>query len=207
MTYLYEPRPNSNTVSPDNNVSLEPISSLMQGIIPRPLASCDLHKNSNDNTAIAREKPDEELSEIPKDLPLVLRRSQRSSKPSTWLQKSLEYLNRPIANNIESENWIPITFKETIRKLDLWWEPMTTEIGMLKARDVYKVIPRPMGQTVVRSKWVYAIKQKDDKELERWKARTVAKEFTQVIGEDYEETYASVARLESVYLICAIAAS
>jgi len=36
--------------------------------------------------------------------------------------------------------------------------------------------------------------------------RTVAKGFTQVIGEDYEETYASVACLESVHLLCAIAA-
>jgi len=35
----------------------------------------------------------------------------------------------------------------------------------------------------------------------------VAKGFTQVIGEDYEETYASVACLESVRLLCAIAAS
>jgi len=35
----------------------------------------------------------------------------------------------------------------------------------------------------------------------------VAKGFTQVIGEDYEETYASVARLKSVWLLCAIAAS
>ena len=35
----------------------------------------------------------------------------------------------------------------------------------------------------------------------------MAKGFTQVIGEDYEETYASVACLESVRLLCAIAAS
>jgi len=35
----------------------------------------------------------------------------------------------------------------------------------------------------------------------------MAKGFTQVIGEDYEETYASVARLESVCLVCAIAVS
>jgi len=101
-------------------VSPEPIPSLIQGIAPRPLASCDLHKDSNDDTAIARKKKlDEELSEIPKDLPLILRRSQRSTKPSTRLQESLEYLNRPIANNIESKNWIPRTFKETIRRLDL----------------------------------------------------------------------------------------
>ena len=43
--------------------------------------------------------------------------------------------------------------------------------------------------------------------LERRKARTVAKGFTQVIGEDYNETYTSVACLESVCLVCAIAAS
>jgi len=35
----------------------------------------------------------------------------------------------------------------------------------------------------------------------------VAKGFTQVIGEDYDKTYASVAHLESVQLLCAIAAS
>jgi len=35
----------------------------------------------------------------------------------------------------------------------------------------------------------------------------VAKGFAQVIGKDYEETYASVARLESVRLLCAIAIS
>jgi len=33
----------------------------------------------------------------------------------------------------------------------------------------------------------------------------VAKGFTQILGEDYDETYASVARLESVRLVCAIA--
>jgi len=51
------------------------------------------------------------------------------------------------------------------------------------------------------------VKWKEDGGLERRKARTVAKGYTQVIGEDYEETYASVAQLESVQLVCAIVAS
>jgi len=78
---------------------------------------------------------------------------------------------------------------------------------MLKARDIYEVILRPIGQNIVRSKWVYAIKWKDDKELERQKAKTIVKGFTQVIGEDYEETYVFVTQLESVHFICAIVAS
>jgi len=43
--------------------------------------------------------------------------------------------------------------------------------------------------------------------VEKHKARTVAKGFTQVLGEDYDKTYASVAQLESVCLVCAIAAT
>ena len=60
---------------------------------------------------------------------------------------------------------------------------------------------------MVGSKWVYVIKWKEDGGLERQKTRTVAKGFTQVIGEDYEETYTSISHLESICLVCAIAAS
>ena len=116
-------------------------------------------------------------------------------------------MNRPIVNHILDDNWILRTFKEVMRRPDLWQEPMATKIAMLKAREVFEVVLRPEGQNVVGSKWVYVIKQKGDGRLERQKARTVAKGFTQVIGEDYEETYASVAYLESVCLVYTIAAS
>lgn len=51
------------------------------------------------------------------------------------------------------------------------------------------------------------MKWRDDGTVDRQKARTVAKGFTQVLGEDYDKTYASVAQLESVRLVCAIAVS
>jgi len=68
-------------------------------------------------------------------------------------------------------------------------------------------VPRPSGKNVVGSKWVFAVKWNEKGEIEKRKARTVAKGYTQMIGEDYDEIYASVARLESVLLVCAIAAS
>jgi len=55
-------------------------------------------------------------------------------------------------------------------------------------------------------KWVFAVKWTEDRGLEKQKAQTIAKGFTQVIGEDYRETYASVAQLESIHLVCAIVA-
>ena len=53
---------------------------------------------------------------------------------------------------------------------------------------------------------MYTVKWKENREVEKQKARMVAKGFTQVIEKDYEETYASVARLKSVQLLYAIAA-
>ena len=118
-----------------------------------------------------------------------------------------EYLNRLIAYTIDTDTWIPKTYNEVMKHPDLWWEPMVKEYKMLKQRGVYEIVPRPLGKNVVGSKWVYAIKWGDNSKLERRKARMVAKGFTQVIEEDYEETYASVARLELVRLVCALAAS
>lgn len=40
--------------------------------------------------------------------------------------------------------------------------------------------------------------------MDKIKACIVAKSFTQILGEDYNEIYISIARLESVQLICAI---
>jgi len=60
---------------------------------------------------------------------------------------------------------------------------------------------------VVKSKWVYANKYNNEGHIVARKAQLVVKGFMQILGEDYDETYASVVRLESVWLVCAIAAS
>jgi len=35
---------------------------------------------------------------------------------------------------------------------------MATKIAMLKAREVYEVVLRPVGRNIVESKWVYVVK-------------------------------------------------
>ena len=84
---------------------------------------------------------------------------------------------------------------------------MLKELAIMKEKEVFRTVPRPVGKNVVKSKWVYANKYNDKGHIVARKARLVAKGFTQILGEDYNETYASVARLESVRLVCAIAAS
>ena len=110
-------------------------------------------------------------------------------------------------NKVDLESWIHTTYRDAIKQADLWLDPMTKKYNMLREREVFEVVPRPSNRNVIGSKWVFAIKWNEDGTIERRKARMVAKGYTQVIGENYEETYASVARLESVWLVCAIAAA
>ena len=64
----------------------------------------------------------------------------------------------------------------------------------------------PFGQSVVNCRWVYKIKIKTDGFVEWYKARLIAKGFTQEYGIDYVEIFASVACLISVKCLIAMAA-
>ena len=64
--------------------------------------------------------------------------------------------------------------------------------------DVWDIVPRLEGKFVVTSKWIYKIKHVADGRIEKYKARFVARGFSQKEGIDYEETFAPVARYTSI---------
>jgi hypothetical protein len=70
---------------------------------------------------------------------------------------------------------------------------------------VWSLVPRPK-QNVVGTKWVFRNKQDEHGVVTRNKARLVAKGYAQVTGLDFEETFAPVARLESIRILLACAA-
>ena len=72
--------------------------------------------------------------------------------------------------------------------------------------DVWDVVQRLDGKSVVTSKWIYKIKHATDGSIEKYKARFVAHGFSQKEGIDYEETFAPVARYTSIRSVLALAA-
>jgi hypothetical protein len=70
---------------------------------------------------------------------------------------------------------------------------------------VYEIVPHPKGRKVVGSKWVFRIKRGPDREIQKYKARVVAQDFTQIEGVDYDKTFTPVAKLSSLRAILAIA--
>jgi hypothetical protein len=56
------------------------------------------------------------------------------------------------------------------------------------------------------TKWMFHNKQDEYEVVTRNKARLVAKGYAQVIGLDFEETFAPIARLESIRILLAYVA-
>jgi hypothetical protein len=68
--------------------------------------------------------------------------------------------------------------------------------------NTWKIVPRPRDKPIIKRKWIFKVKHNASGAVERYKARLVARGFSQTKGIDYEETFAPVVRHETLrYLI------
>jgi hypothetical protein len=91
--------------------------------------------------------------------------------------------------------------EDALRDLD-WVLAMQEELNNFTRNEVWHLVPRP-NQNVVGTEWVFRNKQDEHGVVTRNKARLVAKGYSQVKGLDFGETYAPVARLESIRILLA----
>ncbi|GJS49285.1 retrovirus-related pol polyprotein from transposon TNT 1-94 [Tanacetum coccineum] len=78
-------------------------------------------------------------------------------------------------------------------------------IKSVRSNDVLELVPQPKNMTIIGTKWVFRNKLDENGVVSRNKARLVAQDYNQQEGIDYDETYTSIARLESIRILLAYA--
>ena len=79
-----------------------------------------------------------------------------------------------------------------------WKAAIQEELTSLQANETWVEEVPPEGVNLVSAKWVFTIKVKLSREIERFKARLVARGFSQVLGEDYFETFSPTVRMDTL---------
>jgi hypothetical protein len=87
-----------------------------------------------------------------------------------------------------------------------WEMAMQEEYDSFVVNNIWSLVPLPNGTKPISCKWVFTIKHGVDGEIERYKARLVARGFTQTFGVDYNEIFAFIAKFVLMRCILVVAA-
>ena len=84
---------------------------------------------------------------------------------------------------------------------------MKAELDAMEMNHTWTVTPLPPSKHSIGCKWIFKIKYRSDGSIERHKARLVAKAYTQQEGNDFLDTFSHVAKLVTINVLLALAAS
>ena len=98
---------------------------------------------------------------------------------------------------------IPNNVQEALKD-PKWREAMNEEMKSLQKNSTWEVVDFPEGKIPVGCRWVFTIKYKDDGTIKWFKSRLVAKGYTQTYGIDYMETFAPMAKINTIRILLSL---
>ncbi|GJY00624.1 retrovirus-related pol polyprotein from transposon TNT 1-94 [Tanacetum coccineum] len=110
-----------------------------------------------------------------------------------------------VRSGFAGENIEPANVAEALKDAD-WVSVMQDELDQFARLKVWRLVSRPEGKTIMKTKWIFKNKKDESSLVIRNKARLVAVGYCQQEGINYDETFAPVARIEAIRLFLAYAA-
>ena len=174
-----------------------------RAVVPFPFAEAPV-----DSLSLPSASPTPVLP-VADDLPIALRKGNRSTSNPHPIYNFLSYhrLSSTYSAFVSTISTVSLP-KNTNEALSHpgWRQAMVDEMAALHSNDTWDLVVLPVGKFPVGCRWVYTVKVGPDGQVDRLKARLVAKEYTQVYGSDYGDTFSFVAMIASVRLLLSMAA-
>ncbi|GJZ13145.1 retrotransposon protein, putative, ty1-copia subclass [Tanacetum coccineum] len=107
----------------------------------------------------------------------------------------------------EEDTHEPLTYQEAVAYADSskWKAAIKEEMDSLRKNKTWELVYHPAGQKLVSCKWLFKIKEGiEGVQKPRYKARLVARGFTQRADIDYNEVFSLVVRHTSIWVILAL---
>ncbi|RVX07945.1 Retrovirus-related Pol polyprotein from transposon TNT 1-94 [Vitis vinifera] len=141
--------------------------------------------------------------------------------PIAWRKGVRSCTQHPIGNFISYDKLSPTfrAFTSSITEIQVpqniheafkypkWKAAVDEEVRALEKNGTWEITDLPRGKKPVGCKWIFTVKYKADGNVDMYKARLVAKGFTQSYDIDYQETFAPVAKLNTVRVLLSLAAN
>ena len=111
-----------------------------------------------------------------------------------------------LTNLLEGDDDDQPTLDQARRSLEWpeWERAIQSELDQLKQKGTWRLVEKPMDAVPISNKWVLTKKRDKKGNVVKYKARLVARGFTQRPGLDYDETFLPVVRFETIRALLAM---
>nr|GEU54865.1 hypothetical protein [Tanacetum cinerariifolium] len=154
------------------------------------------------DTSLHHEKDGQEINEPQCDINPI-RKSTRTLRASDRMCLYVDAEEHELRDLGEPANYKAVLLDP---ESDKWLDAMNVEMQSIKDNEVRDLVDLPPNGKTIGSKWLFKKKVDMDGVVHTFKARFVAKGFTQTYGVDYEETFSPVADIRAIRILIAITA-
>nr|GEZ48956.1 retrotransposon protein, putative, Ty1-copia subclass [Tanacetum cinerariifolium] len=154
------------------------------------------------DTSLNHEEDDLEIDKPQSDI-VPIRRSTRTRHAPDRICLYIDTEEHELGDLEEPANYKAALLDPESEK---WLNAMNVEMQSMKDNEVWVLVELPPNGKTVDSKWLFKKKTDMDGNVHIYKARLVAKDYTQTPRIDYEETFSPVADIRVIRILIAISA-